>query len=398
MSFLRDYNENYHNMYESKQSMRNKPLAIDPYESKHAIRMRSERRKKQRGYGDYAAWENYQGSGIKLAGEGWKTGLGGTLAGLGILGGAGNIGTSTVEGLIGGAILTGIGASLIYSDKKKKKQKGSGNFDDEFYKAIKAGIKKNQIGSGKRLTKKQIKAFVMENKDKPIHIKDIVGTDWKEKGKELIYWLNQKPKQQGQGIFGDIGRAFKKGTKAAAKFGRKATTELKKFAAGKTKLKPSHLLDIAAGVVGVTGAASAFIPGVDLISVPVAAAASLGLKSVAHLARTSGRGLSVAGSGVRLAGSGKRAMRKIGPPYLTNPGTYPSMKGYGKTPNAHESGLTYLPSGKLKRDRYSVFYGYYPSTYGGLKKSDFLKKGRKIISKKKSLAGKASAAKFKKKS
>ncbi|MCP4337737.1 MAG: hypothetical protein GY799_02355 [Desulfobulbaceae bacterium] len=388
-------------MYESKQSMRNKPLAIDPYESKHSIRMRAEKRKrKQKGSGDYAAWENYQGSGIKLAGEGWKTGLGGTLAGLGILGGAGNIGTSTVEGLIGGAILTGIGASLIYSDKKKK-QKGSGTFDDEFYKAIKQGIKKNQIGSGKRLTKKQIKAFVMENKDKPIHIKDIVGTDWKEKGKELIYWLNQKPKQQGQGIFGDIGRAFKKGTKAAAKFGRKATTELKKFAAGKTKLKPSHLLDIAAGVVGVTGAASAFIPGVDLISVPVAAAASLGLKSVAHLARTSGRGLSVAGSGVRLAGSGLSVAgagkRKKGGPYRTNPGTYPKMKGRGPKQKAAEPGLTYLPSGKLKRDRYSVFYGYYPSTYGGLRKSDFLKKGRKIISKKKSLAGKAAAARFNKK-
>ncbi len=391
MSFLRDYNENYNNMYESKQSMRNKKPIIDLYESKNSIRKRSEKRKKQRGYGDHAAWENYQGSGIKLAGEGWKSGLGGTLAGLGILGGAGNIGTNTVEGLIGGAILTGIGASLIYADKKKKKQKGSGKFDEVFYKSIKAGLKKNQIGSGKRLTKKQIKAFVMEHKDKPIHIKDIVGADWKKKGKELIYWLDQMPKQQGKGLFGDIGRAFKKGTKAAAKFGRKATGELKKFAAGKTKFKPSHLLDIAAGVVGVTGAASAFIPGVDLISVPVAAAASLGLKSVAHLARTSGRGLSVAGSGVKLAGSGKRGKKKKHETVPLNV----QMKGKGPPANSHESGLTYLPSGKIKRDRYSVFYGYYPSTYGGLKKSDFLKKGRKIISKKKSLAGKAAAGRFK---
>ncbi|MCP4342868.1 MAG: hypothetical protein GY799_29295, partial [Desulfobulbaceae bacterium] len=147
-------------MYESKQSMRNKPLAIDPYESKHSIRMRAEKRKRnKKGSGQHAAWENYQGSGTKLAGEGWKTGLGGVLTGLGLLGGAGNIGTKTVEGLIGGAILSGVGGLLIYSDRKKKKgQKGSGKppqFDTKITSFIKAAMKddpqssKLQTGSGK---------------------------------------------------------------------------------------------------------------------------------------------------------------------------------------------------------------------------------------------------------
>ncbi|MCP4340910.1 MAG: hypothetical protein GY799_18970, partial [Desulfobulbaceae bacterium] len=156
--------------------MRNKPFAFDPYESKHSIRMRAEmRKKKQKGSGEYGAWEGYQGSGVKLAGEGWRTGVGSTLAGLGLLGGLGNIGTKSVEGLIGGAILSGIGAVMIHSDRKRnKKQKGKGaspSFDSVFEKTLRAGLKDHGMtGSGKgRLTKQRIKDLIEAHKDTPIH-------------------------------------------------------------------------------------------------------------------------------------------------------------------------------------------------------------------------------------
>ncbi|MCP4393328.1 MAG: hypothetical protein GY804_03530, partial [Alphaproteobacteria bacterium] len=210
----------------------------------------------------------------------------------------------------------------------------------------------------------------------------------------------------------------------------------------KTKFKPSHLLDIAAGTVGIAGAASAFIPGVDLISVPAAAAASLGLKSVAHLARTSGRGIpkkhmryidknpdfakyiAQQAKKKKQVGMGKAstflgAMGIAGTSaaagayglyqyLLQNPGIAAKLaaKGGAKAASAWlagkgvnvagsgtrlagsgQPGITYSATGKMKRDRYSVYYGHYPSTYGGLRKEDFLKKGRKIISKKKHEAG-----------
>ncbi len=462
-------------MYESKQSMRDNPFKIDPYESKHSIRMRAEMRKKQKGKGEYGALEGYQGSGVKLAGQGWRTGVGSTLAGLGILGGLGNIGTKSLEGLIGGAILSGVGAIMIHSDRKRK-QKGKGaspSFDSVFEKTLRTNLKEHGMsGSGKgRLTKKRLKDLIEAHKDKPIHIRDIAGINWKEKTKELIKWLNKKPPQDGQGIFGDIGKAFKRGYKSVKKVRDKAVKELKAFAAGKTKVKPSHLLDIAAGAVGIAGAASAFIPGVDLISVPAASAAALGLKSVAHLARTSGRGVNLAGSGIPQKHQkyiyknphitsiiAKHAKKKKQIGYgraaqftaalgiagtsaaagayglyqylLQNPGIAAKLaaKGTAKAASAwlagggpitesqfgdwakaakapaeppaikgkkgYELGISFTLSGKVKRDRYSVFYGYYPKTPSGLTKAAFMKKGRKIISRKKHLAGLQSLNRF----
>lgn len=62
---------------------------------------------------------------------------------------------------------------------------------------------------------------------------------------------------------------------------------------------------------------------------------------------------------------------------MNKPSSIPKISG--KTP----PGVCYTKSGKIKKDRYSVWYGYHNMTKGGLKKSDFIKKGNKIISKKK---------------
>ena len=48
-------------------------------------------------------------------------------------------------------------------------------------------------------------------------------------------------------------------------------------------------------------------------------------------------------------------------------------------------GVSFTSSGKIKKDRYSVYYGYYKKTSGGLTKDDFIKKGNKIVSKRKSM-------------
>lgn len=52
-------------------------------------------------------------------------------------------------------------------------------------------------------------------------------------------------------------------------------------------------------------------------------------------------------------------------------------------------GVTMMGNGRVKKDRYSVFYGYHKKTSSGLTKSDFMKKGKKIISKKRHQRGKA---------
>ncbi|MCP4342548.1 MAG: hypothetical protein GY799_27630, partial [Desulfobulbaceae bacterium] len=116
----------------------------------------------------------------------------------------------------------------------------------------------------------------------------------------------------------------------------------------------------AMGIAGTSAAAGAYGLYQYLLQNP-GIAAKLAAKGGAKAASAwlAGKGVSVAGSGTRLAGSG--------------------VKG--------QPGISYTATGKIKRDRYSVYYGYYPSTSGGLRKEDFLKKGRKIISKKKHEAG-----------
>ncbi len=164
----------------------------------------------------------------------------------------------------------------------------------------KAGDKKK--GSGKSKIGEHHKTMVhdiMKN-DKSIHVDELKYSE--EKKQDLAEKLeSHKGKiQSGSGLFDNL-------KKAAKKFAHKASHELKLFVEGKKKLKPSQLLNYIAASVGLMGSTSALIPGVNLLAVPTAAAISLGLKSVATAAKTSGRGKKYPKEGGSLnpAGSGK---------------------------------------------------------------------------------------------
>lgn len=330
---------------------------------------------------------------IVMHGQGWKKALGTTLVALAGIGTAGNLDTKPVEGIIGGAVLGAIGGVLIHADKKKGKgMAGSGTLiDKHLLKHVKHVAR----------TKARAKQLFDAHAHKPVHVRDVLGPNWKMLGRELI----SKIPQRGTGL-------------------KSALKDVKDFFSGKKKLKPSHILDALAGVVGIAGAASSLIPGVDLISVPAAGAASLGLKSAAHLARTSGRGISdlidtselglegmsdparitdavealaqAAGSelsktrlgvllgvsGAALAGAYK-LYKKFRSHHKRRMGKGLKLAGQGLAPSggALPRGVTRLPSGKIKKDRYSVFHGFYPATGSGLRKEDFFLDGYKVKSK-----------------
>ena len=262
-------------------------------------------------------------------GSGWMTGVGSTLVALGGLGAAGHVGTSSApQGILGGAVLGGIGGLLIHLDKKKGKgaQMSGEGMKKIIESKMKAHIKKalknmphhivgsgGQYGSG-AISKKHIVDFIKSHQHKPIHAKDIFGKDWKAKGKQLIaairkgYEAHKKGgemEMEGEGIFDDIGHGIKSAVHKVGSVAKKVGTtvyheakevrdkayhKLIEFGEGKTKFKPSQLLSYSAAAVGALGAASALIPGVDIISVPTASAAALGLKSAGLALKTSGRG------------------------------------------------------------------------------------------------------------
>lgn len=246
------------------------------------------------------------GKGLNPAGGGWKTALGSSLIGLGAIGAAGNIGDQKpLEGIIGGSILGGIGAALIHADRKKKKQSGSGMYGSGA--KMKPGpfqthmYKHAKKHSG--LTKPKLKQVLAQHGNKPIGIKGIFGSKWKEAGHELtkiIEAAEQKHEEQQSGS--GLGGLIKKGFRATTK-------KLKQFAAGKTKFKPSDLADyLSYGVTGL-GVASSLIPGVDIVSVPTAAAISTGLKTTGQVLKKTGRGMT-ADSGTTLTGQGMATKQK----------------------------------------------------------------------------------------
>lgn len=433
-----------------------------------------------------------KGMGINLAGEGWKTGVGSTLIGLGGLetyGYAKSGGIADIAaGIIGGSILAGIGGLLIASDKKKKGKGMSGGlmiiarsptirmrgkiFDKHFKNTLLKKLKKYKSGGGPGITNRSIKNYLETHRDTKIHIRDIFGKDWKRKGKILMKAIN---KQSGGNIFSKIGHVAKSVV-------TKSKRKLQQFVEGKTKFKPSDLANVLATAVGIAGIASSVIPGVDLISVPAATAASSGLKLTGAALKLSGRGkmkggrimpsecynvknsdewekcyleqeekkrqkqigfnlrrlrgrgmyggqledlieltpteeivsklgdaaliagalgISVAagrklmqyfkkkkkGGALKLAGMGKKRHKMMSESDMESP----SMAG--KTTKNLPPGVSYTSTGKVKKDRYSVYYGYYKKTSGGLTKDDFIKKGNKIVSKRKSMMGKKIAEK-----
>jgi len=401
-----------------------------------------------KGYGQLPFDGKYQG--MSYRGSGWRKPLGATLLGLAAVGTAGAISADPVSGIIGGAILGSIGGLLMKGSGYNRKKNP---FDIHFRLQMERALARQQMGSGK-LKNARLKVMMKQVKNKPIGIRDIFGKHWKKKGQILIKAIKDAHRaQKGGNIFGDIGKLAKKGYKGLKSVRDKSIKKLEQFVAGKTKFKPSTLLNVASGAVGLLGAASAFIPGIDLISVPAASAAALGLKSGAHLLKTSGRGLKLAGqgriksipvkhrkyllkypkvaqsiatiahsgSGLKLAGSGKasrfaaalgiagtsaglgayamyqwmlahpadaakiaaQGTASLASKWLSGQGTTLAGGAEEKMPK----GISYLPSGKIKRDRVSVYYGFYKKTSSGLTKAAFLKKGDKIISKKRQALG-----------
>lgn len=92
-----------------------------------------------------------------------------------------------------------------------------------------------------------------------------------------------------------IGKETKVVYAKAKRIRDKSIDKLKDFAAGKTKFKPSQLASYLAGATSLAGAATALIPGVDLISVPTAAGVSAGLSGLSTILKTSGRGVKLSG-------------------------------------------------------------------------------------------------------
>jgi len=247
-------------------------------------------------------------------GYGWKKSVGSVLLSMGVLGGLGGIdktnlsGEGTVNALIGASVLGGIGSYLIYKEKKQKggKQIGSGSINKYMLGHMRKLIKKHkiQLGSGS-ITKKKLESIIGQHKDKLLHVSDIFGDDWKVKGVKLIKALKQvkdfHDSQDGGNIFKKLGHASKEAFSHVKKGVNKGFIEIKKFAEGKTKFKPSQLLNYLSGAVAIAGSASALIPGLNLISVPVASATSLGLSGVSRIAAQSGRGNQIA-AGLKLPG------------------------------------------------------------------------------------------------
>ncbi len=200
------------------------------------------------------------------------------------------------HGRVGAAVIHAVGH--IKKSKAKDKRKA-------FERKLVALLKKHHFPNHKTA---DIHKLINGVKDKMIHAKDIFGKNYKGHAEKLLQGI-----ASGSGIFSSIGKAVKKGYKHVKHARDKAFHKLKDFANGKTKFKPSQLANYAAAAIGAAGTASAFIPGVDLISVPAASAAALGLKSASLALKTSGRGLSIPGgslygrgngSGLKLAGQG----------------------------------------------------------------------------------------------
>lgn len=204
----------------------------------------------------------------------------------------------------------------------------------------------------KRVSVSEAMDFFHKHKHKPVHINDLMLSTLQKS--KLLNALEQKGKgMEGEGLFKWLGHVTKKGIR-----------KLRDFIQGKTKFKPHHLTQI----IGTGSDILKF--GLEQMGDPRAQAAakllgvvSKGSKKGTQYLKKHGRGLELSGGGLYLSGQQKLHSRM---PY----------------------GISYTGSGKIKRDRYSVFHGYYEKTPSGLTKDDFVLRGKKVLSKKKIEQGK----------
>lgn len=243
-----------------------------------------------------------EGSGLKLTGSGCcgsglEIGGGGVTKSIGIaltaLAGIGGLTNPTPAGVIGASAIGGLGAYLTHKGKGMEGTGVSSTIMKHIVKHATPLIAKHHPGQvAMNLLKKHINT--------PVHIEDIFGSNWKEKGRKLIKHVVEhiQRNRKGNGILQDIGKHAKKGL-----------ATIKRFAAGNTKLKPSDLTSYLGTAVGALGTASAFVPGLDLISVPATAAASAGLATTSKILKQTGRGLMGEGPKPAWADPAKRAAR-----------------------------------------------------------------------------------------
>ncbi len=237
--------------------------------------------------------------------------------------------------------------------------------------------KKHWHPTHKKLTQSVLKGFIKQHENSKVHIKGVLGADWKNKSQNILKMINHHidthKRRKNSRKRDKISELFGKGQtggnifKSIGKIGKEGLHRFKRFVNGKQKFKPSALLNIVSKSTKIAG---------DIISVipdPRAKAVSVGLKMASKATdigssalKTTGRGK---GKGLKLSGQGQKAG--------------------GLTPagGAMPFGIQ-MVGGKIKKNRYSVFHGYHAKTSSGLTKDAFMLKGKKVISKKRHEAGK----------
>ncbi len=189
--------------------------------------------------------------------------LAGVLGVIGLLGLGGinrqNTTADNLHSLLGSSIL-GIGAVAAAVSAKKKK------------------------GSGPKIKPHHVEIIkdIIEMK-KPHHVSDLPFTALQIAN--IIKKLKEHKSRlkSGSGLFSKLKAKSRRLASIAAH-------KLVRFFSGKTKLKPSQLLNYLAAAVGIAGATSLAIPVVGPITAATAGKISLGLTSAATAAKTSGRG------------------------------------------------------------------------------------------------------------
>lgn len=270
--------------------------------------------------------------------SGWKKGIGGTLITIAGLGAAGqdykaSSGGDWKYGLLGSAILGGLGTYLIASDKKRKKGKGlmssliRGQYNrkgqgigygyeggcqggeglqQHIYASIHKLLKSSKLHGrgiqfGRGTNRLKAIAYIKAN-DRPMHIKDMFGSKWKSKGKKLIslfekaalrahpHHFNRGSRisrgrgQEGGSVFSAIGKWTKKAVHSAVK-------KIRDFGMGRTKFKPSQFMKIGGTILAIEGTALSFlgIPGASVVG----AVAKKGLNKYGDYLKKTGRGVNL---------------------------------------------------------------------------------------------------------
>ncbi len=198
-----------------------------------------------------------------------------------------------MHGAIGSAIIGGIGNHMMSNKPQSLNNHIIRNLHSKLKKTPATVLGGYRIG--KRLRAHEAASIFGKHRDQQIHVRDIWGEAHNKYSQQLLHLVDQARqsfKRHNPLIQGTLtkGSGMSGGKINVKGFAMKALHKLKDFANGKTKFKPHELANYMAGAVGIAGSISAAIPGVDLISVPTAAAVSAGLKTAGTMLKMSGRG------------------------------------------------------------------------------------------------------------